>query len=131
MTDDAAGSVSAWRPPERPDWLKAFLDETSAWDADAVAPLQADELIATAKRRTGLDDFGPDDWREPFEILVCAVEKEAELHLFGRLWTRQELILFLETRLRIEAEYKAHPEIEDEVIDRPVFVTGMPRAGTA
>jgi len=131
MTDDAAGSARAWRPPERPGWLKAFLDETSAWDADAVAPLQADELIATAKRRTGLDDFGPDDWREPFEILVRAVEKEAELHLFGRLWTRQELILFLETRLRIEAEYKAHPEIEDEVIDRPVFVTGMPRAGTS
>lgn len=120
-----------WVPPSRPDWLGAFLDETSAWDLDAVAPLQADALIATATRRTGLDDFGTDDWREPFEILVQAIEEEAQLHLFGRLWTRHDLLLFLENRLRIEATYKAHPEIEDEVVDQPVFVTGLPRSGTS
>jgi hypothetical protein len=123
--------ATAWSPPPRPEWLAAFLDQTAAWDADAVAPLRADELIATAMRRTGLSDFGADDWREPFEILVRSIEEEAELHLFGRLWTRQDLLLFLESRLQIEAAYAAHPEIEDEVIDRPVFVTGLPRSGTS
>jgi hypothetical protein len=124
-------AANLWSPPPRPEWLAAFLEETKSWDADAVAPLQADELIATAIRRTGLADFGLDDWREPFEILVRAIEEEGELHLFGRLWTRHDLILFLEARLQIEATYKAHPEIEDEVIDRPVFVTGLPRSGTS
>jgi len=131
IEEEAADATRYWQPPERPEWLSAFLTETQPWDANAVAPLQADELIATAQRRTGLTDFGADHWRAPFELLVRSVGEEAELHLFGRLWTRQELILFLETRLKIEAEYAAHPEIEDEVIDRPVFVTGLPRSGTS
>lgn len=96
-----------------------------------VARLDPDELIETAQRSTGLTDFGPDDWREPFQILLRAIEKEAGLHFFGRLWTRQDFLLFLETRLRIEETFKAHPEIENEVIDRPVFVTGLPRSGTS
>jgi len=129
--ETSSSTTPFWSPPPRPEWLAELLRQTSSWDGDAVAPLQADELIATATRRTGLADFGPDDWREPFQILVRAIEAEAELHLFGRMWTRQELLLFLENRLHIEAAYKAHPEIEDEVIDRPVFVTGLPRSGTS
>jgi len=131
MSKETPNATSSWQPPERPEWLRAFLTETQAWDAGAVAPLQADDLIATAQRLTGLTDFGADHWREPFEILVRSVEEEADLHLFGRLWTRQELILFLETRLNIEAEYKRHPEIDDEVINQPVFITGLPRSGTS
>lgn len=133
MNDSSSPSptTSHWSPPRRPEWLTSFLEDTTSWDAPAVAPLEADELIATAVRRTGLDDFGDNHWREPFEILVHSIEAEAELHLFGRLWTRQDLLSFLEARLRIEATYKAHPEIEDEEIRQPVFVTGLPRSGTS
>lgn len=135
MSHGAESAVSAatrsWQPPPRPEWLAALLRETRSWDVRSVARLDADELIETAKRNTGLADFGPDDWREPFGILLRAIDEEAELHFFGRLWTRQDFLLFLETRLRIEATYRAHPEIEDEVIDRPVFVTGLPRSGTS
>jgi hypothetical protein len=120
-----------WHPPARPEWLRCFLEDTQSWEPRAVAPLDGDELIATARRNTELDDFGEDDWREPFAILLKALEEEADLHLFGRLWARQELMLFLEMRLKIEATYRASPEIEDEFIDRPVFVTGMPRSGTS
>lgn len=122
---------AAWTPPPRPQWLASFLDETRSWDAKNVAPLEPDELVATARRNTGLFDFGPDDWREPFEILMRSIESEADLHLFGRLWTRQDMLLFLENRLRIEDTYQRHPEIEDEVIECPVFVTGLPRSGTS
>lgn len=131
MSDEAAVGARYWRPPERPEWLRTFLADTKSWDARAVAPLEASELIATARRNTGFSDFGPDDWREPFEILLRSIEIEAELHFFGRLWTRQDFLLFLETRLRIEAAYKANPEIDDEVIDRPVIITGLPRSGTS
>ena len=131
MTERTAAPVSTWMPPPRPEWLARFLEETAAWNHDIVAPLDAAELIATAQRNTGLSDFGDDDWREPFEILIRSINEEAELHFFGRLWTRQEMLLFLENRLRIEECYRQHPEIEDEVIDRPVFVTGLPRSGTS
>lgn len=131
MTKPKRAAAPIWTPPARPEWLAQFLEEARNWDAPAVAPLDADELIATAMRNTSLSDFGPGDWREPFRILVRAIETEAELHLFGRLWTRQELLLFLENRLRIEHTYRRHPEIEDEVIRQPVFVTGLPRSGTS
>lgn len=133
MSGKDPDNLRFWPPPEGPAYLSAFLIETQAWGAVAVAvaPLQADELIATAQRRTGLTDFGGDHWREPFKILVRSAEEEADLHLFGRLWTRQELIHFLETRLKIEAEYAAPPEIEGEVINQPVFITGLPRSGTS
>ena len=120
-----------WQPPERPDWLARFLEETKSWDARAVAPLEPDELIATAMRNTGLGDFGADDWRDGFAVLCRAIEEEAELHLFGRLWTRQDLLLFLETRLQVEEAYRRHPEIDDEEIAAPVFVLGLPRSGTS
>lgn len=129
MTQDGTGRM--WTPPPRPQWLATFLDDTRSWDAHTVARLDPDELIETARRNTGLTDFGPDDWREPYHILLRAIEKEAALHFFGRLWTRQEFLLFLETRLRIEATFQAHPEIDNEVIDQPVFVTGLPRSGTS
>ncbi len=131
MSENRPGAARNWQPPQRPEWLASFLEDTRAWNARSVAPLQADELIATAIRNTDLEDFGPDDWREPFDVLLNAIEREADLNLYGRLWTRQDLLLFLETRLRIEAAYREHPEIDDEVIDRPVFVTGLPRSGTS
>jgi hypothetical protein len=43
-----------------------------------------------------LEDFGADDWREPFNVLLKAIDGEADLNLFGRIWTRQDLLLFLE-----------------------------------
>lgn len=131
MSEQTPALRQMWQPPARPEWLQSFLDETREWDATSVAPLDAAELINTARRNTGLDDFGPDDWREPFELLLNAINKEADLHLFGRLWTRQDLLLLLEGRLQIEETYRQHPEIEDEVIDRPVFVAGLPRSGTS
>ena len=131
MTEAPTPATQFWQPPERPEWLARFLEETKSWDGGTAAPLQAAELIETAQRNTGLDDFGPEDWREPFEILMKSIEDEAELNFFGRLWTRQDMLLYLENRLRIEAAYKAHPEIEDQEIHEPIFVAGLPRSGTS
>ena len=79
----------------------------------------------------GFSDFGGDEWREPFAVLIKAINEEAELNLFGRLMTRSDILLWLQARLGIEAAYKQHPEIDDEVIDAPLFVTGLPRSGTS
>lgn len=129
--NSASERTTYWQPPARPEWLATFLEETRYWDAKSVVPLDTAGLIEAARRETGLDDFGPDDWREPFEILMRAIEDEGELHFFGRLWTRQEMIQFLKNRLLIEETYRLHPEIEDEEIREPVFVLGLPRSGTS
>lgn len=100
-------------------------------DLVAVVPLDADELIATAARSEGLSDFGEAYWREPLAVLVKSLNDQAELNLFGRLVVRDALLNALKARLQIEATYAKHPEIEDEVIDAPVMVTGLPRSGTS
>lgn len=120
-----------WQAPERPDWLAAILDECKHMDAAAIVPLDAENLIATAKKRTGLSNFGKDDWIEPFEILTRSLDQESELHIFGRIMTRNELINLLEARLNVEETYRLHPEIDDEVIDSPVIITGLGRSGTS
>ncbi|OCC23487.1 hypothetical protein MB02_12510 [Croceicoccus estronivorus] len=120
-----------WQPPERPEWLAKIIEECRFMDPAAIVPLDAENLIETAIRQTGLSDFGTDDWREPFEILTRSLDREAELHIFGRIMTRNELINLLKARLQVEETYRLHPKIEDEVIDAPVFITGLGRSGTS
>src|SRR5271154_7025041 len=104
--------TGSWVPPTRPDWVQRVNDEGSLLDIRGVVPLTADSLIATATTNTGLDDFGAEDWHEPFEVLVNSLDEEAQLNLVGRLMTRSDLLMLLEARLCIEATYKEHPEID-------------------
>ncbi|MDB5985135.1 MAG: hypothetical protein JWR16_188 [Nevskia sp.] len=120
-----------WKAPKRPAWIQQLNDEAWVMSADDLVPLDPDELIRTATASLGLNDFGDDQWREPFAVLVKALNEEAKLNLFGRLFTRDELLRALRGRLQIQDSYKRHPEIEDEVIDAPVIVTGLPRSGTS
>lgn len=120
-----------WQAPPRPEWLQTLLDETQYMDAAEIVPLDGEELIETAKRRTGLSDFGPDDWREGYDLMIKSLNEESDLHIFGRIMTRNELINQLVARLEIEETFKKHPEIHDEVIDAPVIISGLGRSGTS
>jgi hypothetical protein len=101
-----------------------------AIDAQSVVQLDEESLLRCAMRNTGLSDFGDDDWREPFRLLLDDLENTADLHLVGRLMTRSDLLVHLEGRLRVVDWLKRHPEVEREVIEAPVFVVGLPRSGT-
>ena len=123
--------MSSWTPPPRPDWVQQVIDEGRHMDIRSLVPLRAEELMATARNNTGFDDFGSDEWLEGFHVFLEALDQEADLHLLGRLMTRSDILRWLEARLGIEAAYAQHPEIDDEVIEQPVIVTGLPRAGTS
>ena len=98
---------------------------------DAVVPLDETSLLAAAKTATGLDDFGPDEsWREPFGILVNDIANESNLNLTGRVLARFDLVRALATLLRLAAREKRHPEILDQHIEAPIFITGLGRTGT-
>jgi hypothetical protein len=101
-----------------------------AIDAKNVVPLDEESLLRCAIQSTGLSDFGDDAWREPFRILLADLEKTADLNLIGRLFTRSDLLIHLEGRLRVIDWFKRHPEVENEVIEAPVFIVGLPRSGT-
>jgi Sulfotransferase family len=120
----------AWIPPVRPEWVSRINEEGAGLDVVGIVPLDAGSLITAACSNTGLDDFGADDWREPFEVMLKSFNEEAALTLIGRIMTRSDLLMFLEGRLRVEDAYKRHPEIEDEVIEAPLWVLGQGRTGT-
>lgn len=90
----------------------------------------ADELEDGARAAAGLDDFGSPYYREGLERTVDALNTEAGLNEVGQVIQHATISNALIQRLKIEDTYKHHPEIEDEVIEGPVFVIGLPRTGT-
>ncbi|MDB6063266.1 MAG: hypothetical protein JWM78_3369, partial [Verrucomicrobiaceae bacterium] len=99
-------------------------------DIKSIVPLSSTSLINQAVSNAGLSDFGGGRWLQHFEVLMKAVDGEARLHLAGRVLTRCEMVLYLEARLQIVEAYKRNPDIDDEHIDQPVFITGFGRSGT-
>ncbi|MFP6640339.1 MAG: sulfotransferase [Myxococcota bacterium] len=130
MTERSSDRRTGWIPRPRPEWVRRINLEGLALDAHGVVPLDEESLLRTAMHNTDLSDFGDETWREPFRILLRSLEEEADLNLMGRLYTRSDLLIHLEGRLQIIDWYKKHPEVEDEQIESPVFVVGLPRSGT-
>ncbi|HKM68501.1 MAG TPA: sulfotransferase, partial [Stellaceae bacterium] len=93
-------------------------------------PLDADELIARARNRTGLVDFGCWPFEEPLKNLLRACREEADLSLFGRFATRWDAVRFLSNLLRLRDEERREPEILEQRIEQPIFIAGLPRSGT-
>jgi hypothetical protein len=93
--------------------------------------LDEESLLAQAVANTGLEDFGGEAWREPFAIFVRALEREARLHFLGRALARAEVVDLLENRLRMADARRRAPEIDEVPVDRPLFITGLPRTGTS
>ena len=88
------------------------------------------ELMDAAVARTGLEDFGDDSFREGLAILVRALATEARLNSRGEDFVYQRIGLHLAQRLKVEDWYRRHPEIDDVVLEPPLFGMGLPRTGS-
>jgi hypothetical protein len=121
-----------WRPPDPPAWLARLnAHGAAAGGAEQLVSLERDDLLASARASTGLDDFGAPTWQPHFDVLVNALETEADLTVAGRVVARTELLRALRQRLLLTAVWSADPSILDEPIFEPVFVVGTGRAGTS
>lgn len=90
-----------------------------------------DALHAEASARTSqLEDFGDASYAEPLRRLLRSLDEEANLNARGRTTLRERVVGILENRLRTEACYRRHPEIEDERIVAPLAIVGLARTGT-
>jgi hypothetical protein len=127
----SAGATYAFERPHRPLLVRLFngcgrLLRRRGWRR----PLSAERILAVARRRAGLDDFGDLDVREPLARLVESLEGENRLAPLGRTLIHQEFVSLAEARLGVVAALKEHPEVLREEVHRPVFVLGLPRTGT-
>jgi hypothetical protein len=92
--------------------------------------LDANQLLDEARQTAGLDDYGPMDFTVGFEILVRAINEEAGLTDEHVPPVRGRIIRVLVNKLRMQEDLRAHPEILDEPLLAPVFITSLPRTGS-
>src|SRR5439155_14280766 len=74
-------------------------------------PLLAIDLIETAKRRCGLDDFGHGDFFEALSRLLQSCQDEAQLNLIGKIALKVDVLETLSARLQMERDRQLHPNI--------------------
>jgi Sulfotransferase family len=89
-----------------------------------------EDLHASATRITGLADFGADDYRDGLAVLLESCARDAGLTELGVKVHRAFLRGALVARLLSEAGWARHPGYAEVSIERPIFVTGLPRTGT-
>jgi hypothetical protein len=92
--------------------------------------LDAEELIAAALRHAARRDFSDRSFFQPLKRLIAACNCESDLGRFGRYSVRFDVLRSLDNLLEFEAIEEISPEVLSRPIERPVFITGMPRSGT-
>jgi len=86
-------------------------------------------LHEDVSRLTGLTDFGDASYLEGLRVLAEAYES-AGLTRLGASMKRSFLRGALTARLFSEAAWRANSEYQEVAVERPLFVTGLPRTGT-
>ena len=92
--------------------------------------MEAAPLIDAACQRVGADNFGADTWQEGLDVLVTALNRDAQLNDLGRRVFADQITGHLANRLEIEQWYSRHPEIDEQEIVAPLFGIGLPRTGS-
>lgn len=115
----------------RPAWFRAL---NKLWKMSyalgAEIRLDKDELIRTARKRSGLQDLGRDFWDEPLDHLLYSLNHEAMLHPIGRFISRERLVNLLSVRLRAEHWFRMKPEILQQELYPVIMIMGLQRTGT-
>ena len=92
--------------------------------------LTVDAVCDAAQRRTGLDDFGDEDFTVRLGVQLAEMDADEERTGIGRLMMFGDCVRATANRLRIHDLLTRHPEILEIPIARPVIVVGLPRSGT-
>jgi len=92
--------------------------------------IEVDELVAGARDRSGLADFGSDGWQEGLEQLVAAVLSDLGDDATALATVEAMIVNRLANRLRIEDWYADHGDEAAEPVRGPVVIVGLPRTAT-
>ena len=87
-------------------------------------------VLDAARRRAGLDDFGPPDFEARLQLLVDDYNADEGLGELGRRVVLGELVRYASNRLLIQNYLLRHPDALEERIEKPLIVVGLPRSGT-
>jgi hypothetical protein len=89
-----------------------------------------DSILNDAKNKAHLDDFGSNDFMQGLQTLLTTYDTCGYTEK-GRKRARRRVVDLLAERLRIENAFKQYPQIREEKIIQPMYLTGLPRTGTS
>jgi hypothetical protein len=93
-------------------------------------PLEFDRLVAEARRRAELTDFGDDSFSGPLRRLLNIIHDEARLSVAGAGYEAERIVGCLVNRLRTVEAIKRHPEILEEEVSVAAAILGLSRTGS-
>lgn len=94
------------------------------------AHLDADAILETALQHARRKEYSDASFIGPLKRLLTALDTEADLSAFGRYSARFDVRRCLKNLLRFEAIEERDPAILARPIERPIFISGLPRSGT-
>lgn len=92
--------------------------------------LSAIQLMRSAREQCGLDEVIDTAIEGPLARLLQSLNSEAQLSEAGAAAMERHILRVLRNRLRMQRDFRRHPEINQQRIVRPVILTGGPRSGS-
>ncbi|MGP0044525.1 MAG: sulfotransferase family protein [Syntrophobacteraceae bacterium] len=99
-------------------------------NGSSLVSLDEKTLLNKAHKQTGLDDPGSESFHEALGVLLKSLESDANLNFIGRVCAHSDILRMLCNRLRLQEDRRRHPQIAEQIIRRPLFITGLPRTGS-
>lgn len=90
----------------------------------------ASQLLAKAREQTGITDIDDSEVEGALNILLNSINTQAQLNAIGAVKMEDRLLHLLRNRLRMQRDFRAHPEIDEQQIVRPLIISGLPRTGS-
>jgi hypothetical protein len=92
--------------------------------------LSVEYLLNMAEQKTRLNDWGGEDFQYPLGQLLNFFKEKYGGDTDKRFSFAYAIIDALSKRLYIRDNFNTHPGILGIPVDRPLFITGLPRTGT-
>jgi hypothetical protein len=125
-SDSNVVRIDDLRDPVLDDAQRAAIEYAAGltfdWDEQSI--------LDAACVRTGLDDFGADDFLPRLRAMVDAVLADDGLGPLGRMIVHQRIVRLLANRLLVEDFVRRYPEVLAIELVAPIVVVGLPRSGT-
>lgn len=87
-------------------------------------------MLAAALKRSGRDHFDDRSFFPALERLIASCNRESDLNSLGRQAVKFEIRRSLHNLLEFERRERSNPALLRRPIERPIFITGMPRSGS-
>jgi hypothetical protein len=92
--------------------------------------LSADAVVAEAVAMAGVAEPDTETFRSNLDLLTDSINAEAGLRPEAIGPAQTQLAHVLRNRIEVSDWLRRRPQIADEPIEKPLFLTGLPRSGT-